>query len=709
MLVRPSFRDGGGIGMPAGLRHGAVTVALAIACCVPASALAGQGQVVAAPAPAVAADGVKVYTPADFARFAPKTAYDMLVQVPGFTIRAADTTRGLGQASENVLINGQRSTDKAGGAAAQLQKISATDVVRIEIKEAASLGIPGLTGEVADVIIKADRKGAGNFSWRPALRAHYAKPRLLAGSISYSGTTGELGYTLSLENNAGRGATGGNDYRILSPAGTLVERRDQVQWNASDDAKVSAILKYGGAGPIQANLTLDVDPFWNRGNNFQRRTRVDGNSNSWNYHSRTMGFQYDVSGDASVPLGGGRLKLIGLRHWEHDPQLVDQRSDYDSGAPSDGIRYGQDTRIGETVGRVEYHWKSGPNDWTVSLERAYNRLSQVSALASRQPDGSYADISYPQGTGTVAETRYEGIASLSRALSRKLDLQLAGGAEYSQLGEIGIGRPRNYFRPKGSASLAWRPAEGWDASLKVERKVGQISFGDFLANQDVTNGRANDANPNLVPPQSWEVTGELGRNFGRWGKTRLKLFRYQVSDIVDHIPVGLDGDAVGNLPHATRTGIESISTIQFDPLGWRGAKLDADIGFERGRVRDPLTGLERSISNTHDAFAELTLRHDVPGTQFAWGAGLSFQHYGLSYYLDETNQNWEGPYSSVFVEWKNIHGVKVNFQVFNLNDGHVRFYRTVYAGRRNSTPIALYELQHQRVGPILSLTLSGSF
>ena len=32
----------------------------------------------------------RVYTPADFARFAPKTAYDMLVQVPGFTIRSAD-------------------------------------------------------------------------------------------------------------------------------------------------------------------------------------------------------------------------------------------------------------------------------------------------------------------------------------------------------------------------------------------------------------------------------------------------------------------------------------------------------------------------------------------------------------------------------------------------------------------------------------------
>jgi hypothetical protein len=374
------------------------------------------------------------------------------------------------------------------------------------------------------------------------------------------------------------------------------------------------------------------------------------------------------------------------------------------------LRYGQDAKTSETIGRVEYHWKGGPNDWTISLERADNRYEQLSTLANLQPDGSYVSIPYPQGSGIVAETRYEGLATLSRSLSPKLDLQMAGGAEYSELGERGTGeKPRRFFRPKGSLLLAWRPARGWDASLKLERRVGQISFSDFLANQDVTNNRGNDANPNLVPPQSWEATGEVARTFGRWGKTRLKVYHYRIEDIVDHIPVGIDGDAVGNLPRATRTGIESISTIQFDPIGWKGAKLDADIGIERARVRDPLTGLPRVISNTHDRWAQLTLRHDVPGTQFAWGGGLSFDHYSPVYYLDEVNQQWEGPYVSAFAEFKNVRGMKVNFEVFNLNDGHVRYWRDVYSGRRNVAPLAFLERQHQRVGPIFTLTISGTF
>src|SRR4051812_2704094 len=98
-----------------------------------------------APAPAPVATPVankRVYRPADFARFAPKTAYDMLVQIPSFTIHTTDNrTRGLGQASENVLINGERIANKSGGAVDQLQRTSATNVERIEIVDAATLGI----------------------------------------------------------------------------------------------------------------------------------------------------------------------------------------------------------------------------------------------------------------------------------------------------------------------------------------------------------------------------------------------------------------------------------------------------------------------------------------------------------------------------------------------------------------------------------------
>ncbi len=583
----------------------------------------------AAPVPTAAttpdtASQARVYTPADFARFAPKTAMDMVDQLPGFSLRMVEENeRGLGQATENVLINGQRVADKSGGAVDRLRNVPAADVVRIEIAEAAALGIAGLTGQVANVVLKEDRKASGRFEWSPRLRAEYAKPALLRGKISYSGNEGRLDYTLSIQNFGNRGAIGGPDYVVVAPDGALIEQRDQKVQNSYDNVRLTTLLKYGGSGPVQANLNLVYDPYWQRNLNVQRRERTDGNDNDWLTTGRTDGYTFSASGDVAFPLAGGTLKLIGVRSYEHAPFVNIQRTDFDSDAPDQGTRFARDSRTGETIARAEYHWKGGRNDWELSLERAYNSLSQIGALAILQPDGAFQPVPF-DGSGKVTETRYEGVLSFSRPLSSKLDLQMVGGGEYSRLMHVGLNEPaRTFFRSKGSISLGWRPATGWDANLKLERKVGQIDFYDFLSQLDLVLDRENDSNPDLVPPQSWQLTGEIGRSFGAWGKTRLKLYAHRIDDIIDFIPIGLDGEAVGNLPSAERYGIESVSTLQFDPIGWKGAKLDVTLGREKTRVRDPLTGEHRPISGTRDYWAYVNLRHDIPNSQIAWGVSFT--------------------------------------------------------------------------------------
>ena len=41
-------------------------------------------------------------------------------------------------------------------------------------------------------------------------------------------------------------------------------------------------------------------------------------------------------------------------------------------------------------------------------------------------------------------------------------------------------------------------------------------------------------------------------------------------------------------------------------------------------MRDPLTGEKRPISNNLKDLAELSLRHDIPDTDWAWGGELSY-------------------------------------------------------------------------------------
>jgi len=653
----------------------------------------------------------RVYSAADFARFAPKTAYDMLVQVPSFVIRSADQERGLGQASENVLVNGQRIADKSGGAIAQLQRTSSASVDRIEIVDAAGLGIAGLSGQVANVILKATAAGSGQFEYNPHFRAHYAKPSILAGSVSYSDKWGPVDYTLSVRNSPGRGAFGGPIW-INNPDGSLRETRHEVYSSEYEELNTRLKLGFDGPGSSVGNLTLGYVPYWNPQRRRDSREFVTGELRSRTTRTKLNGFYADINADYEFALGPGRLKLIGVRHWEHEPLVTTQILRFDSsGADSTGSRFSRDTRIGEIIGRGEYYWKSGQNDWQISLERAFNSLDQKGRFFDLDANENFVEIPFPQGTGKVTELRYEGIVTWSRPLTSNLDLQVAAGAEISHLDRVDDDQDtRKFFRPKGSITFGWRPATGWDVSLKLRRRVGQISFYDFLAQPQLSSDRQNAGNPNLVPPQSWEAETEISRDLGRWGKTRLRGWYYRVEDIVDVIPIGVDEEGIGNLPRADRAGLESISTFELEPIGLKGAKVNMTLGGEWTSVRDPLTFEKRPIGGVRERWGSISLRHDVPNTPWAWSAYVQYNYYAKNYFLTEVYRSLDLPWlAGLYIEHKNVFGLTVRATADNVFNGRHLLHRTVYSGFRDTAPINFIEKHDQLVGPIFKLSVKGTF
>jgi hypothetical protein len=665
-----------------------------------------------APAPQPTKGSAKqVYTAADFARFAPKTAYDMLVQVPSFTIRTMDTTtRGLGQASENVLINGQRINNKSGGAVDELQRTPATNVDRIEIVDAASVGIAGLSGQVANVIVKENSKSSGQFEYNPLFRAHYAKPEFFAGSASYSGNTGPVDYTLSVKNDPGRGAFGGRIW-IYDRNGVLTETRTEIYHSELDHANFQGKFGIDGPGSSVGNLTLGYTPYWNPARQWDHRLAVTGETSARNIVTTLNGYDGDINGDYELALAPGRLKLIGIRHWEHAPLISTLIMTFGGGAADEGTRFSRDQRSGETIGRAEYRWKAGRNDWQVSFERAFNSLEQKGLLFELDPDGEFIQVPFPDGSGKVTEVRYEALATLSRPLAPNLDLQVAAGAETSSLDLVKDDQPpRKFFRPKGSIDLAWHPSRTWDVSLKLRRRVGQIDFSDFLSQAHLSQDRTDTGNAQLVPPQSWEAETEMAHDLGRWGKTRLNLHYYRVEDIIDVIPIGDDGQGIGNLPRADRLGFESVSTFLLDPIGWHGAKLDVTVGREWTSVRDPLTGEKRPISGVQNKWGAVQLRHDIPGTPFAWSAYVNYQHYAKYFYLTEVYRSLDLPWiAGFYVEHKNLMGLKVRVSVDNIFNGRHLLNRTVYQGYRDTHPIDFIEKHNQLVGPLFSISIKGTF
>jgi hypothetical protein len=175
------------------------------------------------------------------------------------------------------------------------------------------------------------------------------------------------------------------------------------------------------------------------------------------------------------------------------------------------------------------------------------------------------------------------------------------------------------------------------------------------------------------------------------------------------VPIGPDGESVGNLEQATRRGFEWKATFNLETLGWRGAKLDLRVRHEVSEVTDPLTGEARPISNNLKDLAVVNLRHDVPGTNWAWGLDTSYQFYARNYRLTEVGRQWEGPlWGTLFVERKAWHGLTVRAEANNLYGARSFWNRTVYQDRRDG-PVAFVEERDRLIGPIYSLTISGEF
>ena len=106
---------------------------------------------------------------------------------------------------------------------------------------------------------------------------------------------------------------------------------------------------------------------------------------------------------------------------------------------------------------------------------------------------------------------------------------------------------------------------------------------------------------------------------------------------------------------------------------------------------------------------ELTLRHDVPETDWAWGSGMSYALAARDYRLTEVGRLWEGPvWAYLYLEHKDVLGLTVRATVNNILGADSLWDRTVYVGRRTG-PIAFREDRDRVIGPIFSFQVRGRF
>jgi hypothetical protein len=105
----------------------------------------------------------------------------------------------------------------------------------------------------------------------------------------------------------------------------------------------------------------------------------------------------------------------------------------------------------------------------------------------------------------------------------------------------------------------------------------------------------------------------------------------------------------------------------------------------------------------------MSLRYDIPKSDWAVGGSASYSKQSLNYRLTEVGLQMEGPvFGSVFVENKDVFGLTVRGTVGNIFDARSTWDRFVYTGRRNSSPIDFIERRDRLIGPIFSFQIRGS-
>ena len=653
----------------------------------------------------IAAPTTQSYFPEYFAQFAPQTAADMVARLPGFEIRGGGgNARGFGQASLNILINGRRPSSKSSSARDILGRIPANNVTRIEIVDGATLDIPGLSGQVANIIAKT---GELSGSWNYAARFEKgSQPQAVDAGISFSAKRGELEAVGSVDLGSFIFTEDG-DEAFFDGAGNIIQDRiEKIGFNSQRPGANLNLTLLRDNGHI---AHLNLSGFRQNRNILLQETFTDtidaafsGESILENGEDRD---RLEISGDYSLdaPIIGrdGRLKLIAL----HRTDTLDLTNRLIFGTPATGeIRQSflRDDIASEYIGRAEYTWKTGEtSDWSLTLEGALNVLDSDTEVFG---DGLTSET----GNVRVEEDRVQSNLTRSWALNPDVNAQVSIGAEYSVIDDVTDNKKDSFFRPKGFANLSYKLDDSWSVRGQVERSVGQLDFGTFVSTVNLTNGTANSGG-NIVPQQKWESEIELQRQNGAGLSGRVKLFYDIVEDPIDQILFDDGTQGLGNLDsNAEVYGIEGNLTWVLDDV-LKGLRLSAEGLLADSTIEDVVTGERRTTNNQALWDYEINARWDIDGTPFAVETEIEQGRRADRFRIDEENSNrFNVPEFEIAFIHKDLFGMQWTATLQNILNFELTRERLIYDETRNGD-LLQRELTRRTRGQRFSIGVTDTF
>ena len=700
------------------MRHWKRAAALAVS----AFALADVAHAQDAPqtVQAAAESAVQTFEPTFFARFNPVTAYDMVRQLPGFSIDNGNSLRGFGATAGNVLIDGQRPSTKAISISDELSRIAARDVARIEIISASAAGDVDVRGftEIANVVLKEATGVQESTTFAGLL--YYSGDHLserVGATRSWKGKDFSARLQLQGTALAQRAETDTTFFTGRStPAGT----REEFGQQYLGELLINGSLNWSPTPRDTLNVNARIMP---RSFNVQsgatdRTTAGTPTRYIADDYSEEDILYLDIGGDWEHRLSPeNSLKLITV-----NSQLSWRPQELFEVFPSTGPR-ALATRINSENKRGEHVlrgvWTAKPNaDHTIEigLEAAFNYLDTDRSIGNAIGAGPFVAQVLPVASTRVEELRGEAFINDTWRINPQWTLEAGFTFEASRITQTGDEqRDREFTYPKPRLVATWQPTAEDKVTFGVTRTVAQLNFSEFASSFQLVQNQTTIGNPDLQPAQTTQVFAQWRKQLGARGSVQTRVFYDKIDDVQDFVVLqnGLSlNTGAGNIGEGTRWGAEFEITYPLDDFGIKGGLVKVVTNGRESEVTDPITGQDRPIANDFTFGANVEFRQDIPEMKIAWGGDYTFP--GGEAYAFRLNEIQRRDYDhgdlDLFIETTYWQGLTVRVAVDNVGDSPIWLDRNFYSpSRLTSNVISSREFREQTSGPLFQLSVSGSF
>jgi outer membrane receptor for ferrienterochelin and colicins len=673
-------------------------------------------------------DGVTIYDQKFFAQYGVVTARDMLERIPGTGAIIGALTqrgqqgqdaerRGLRSDTDQLLINGRRSTSKETDVTDFLERIPSAQVERIEVISGNVKAIDSsVSGRVVNIVLKGGEQGAGSGAYVAGVS--YVTSGLMkpVGQLSYSFERGGFGATLGIETRPMSNVLKVNDM-IVNPAGAPIGRFFENRKRHSVEYVGRLRTSYTTDGGASAQLTgygLFL-PRKNADTSELFAVSGAGESRLFNVQDRGDGhdMKYEVSTDIAVPLGAS-VKLLALGVLSRNEVEFDSTTFNVLTTPqreTDGDARNEIKTA--KIARLTLQGDISPqHQIELGSEGANTKLDKDLDFFTFLGGRSF-DVPVFNSDTMINEDRAEVFASYTWKPASSFEFEPGVAAEFSKLRQSGrdanVTRTFNFVKP--SLSVWYTPEPKTRVFLSAVRDVGQLTFEDFAASFLREDNEVVAGNPNLVPEKAW--ASELGvehRLPNDAGLMQAKIFYKRLSDVNDEVTLGPGVSGPGNLGSGQQYGLRVEWSFKLARMKLWDSVIGGNFQVQDSSVRDAFTGAKRRIGRLPEYEFRIDYRHDVSAWRMAYGG--EFNKNGGSIESDFTRLDRRVLARGdlrIFLEKQVYGGVIARWFLGNVLSQRNTRDRVVYAVSQTDGAVLRREHREEHGGLFIGFRLRGSF